>query len=970
MVVRGEAGIGKTRLIREVCSGLGDGTHVLWGTCVHFGQATVPFAPLTGALKPWFARVDAANRRKVLTGVDDLGLIFPALGSARARETGRLLPLLDLVFNRIAETAPTVLVIDDLHWADHTSLDVLAYLISGFDDQRLAVMAACREEHRDEGHPLHGWLADMRRTPAFNEVQLDRLDLAATEVQIEGLLGRVVDVEFAAQVHERSGGNPYLTELLTRDMSDGERPDDLLELPAAIPTALGEALLSSWHCLSATARQTTRVLAAAGRPTEVDVLAGVLTKHGGVNPAQLSECLTEAQYQGVVLSDVDGRLWFRHPLLAEVLEDAMPPGDAARVHATYARVLEARSGTTRQCDAADLAVHYDRAGHADKSYQWSIAAANYAVNLHAPAEEAMNLERACSLWDEVSPDVRGPSWAHIDLLLRASDACDRAGRVEAAIGWLDHARGLVNPADEPLLASTLACALGDLERQRATPGKTRLSDSTQAVELTQQFPLSPQRARALAGLADAEKWDDRLPEAAMHADEAVRIARRSESGPALTYALNTRASVHLHRDQIESSLADAGEAHLLARSCGDSVQQAAAANWRVICLSELGLTTEATAVALQGFHDALRGGSPHWGYFLAALAAEGLLHSGRWQECQDLLREALAARRGPIPSAGLRMVAARLAVRSGNLAEAKQHLGRALELIPGDYPGLRMRMALAGAEVFTASGEPYKAFEWVKSRITGPNATPSPPRAEDLRAVKYRDQLVLPLAEAAAELAVAGRDAGDVDAASLARSGLDETLARWPRPPFTSPPDSEIQQMRRTLFAAAVARCGHDPKEAACWEQAIEKCEAAGAPWHTALSQYRCASALLTTGAASSAVGGLLRSAHRGAIGLGAQPLQHQIDTLARMARVTLREPAEPLNMDLPVPGLAHLTAREREIMTFLVAGRSNGEIAKELVISDKTVSVHVSSILRKTRTTTRVEAAALAERLTDRREG
>jgi DNA-binding CsgD family transcriptional regulator/tetratricopeptide (TPR) repeat protein len=968
VVIEGEAGVGKTRLVRQVCDGLGDGIHVLWGTCVHFGQATVPYAPLTSALKPWLARTDAATRRKVLTGADELGSILPALGDVRTTESGRLLPLLDLVFNRIAETAPTVLVIDDLHWADRTSLDVLAYLIAGFDNQRLALLATCREEHRDEGHPLHGWLADLRRTPRFTEVHLDRLGLAATEAQIEGLLGRAIDIEFAAQVHERSGGNPYLTELLIGGMSGSGQSNGETVLPTAIPTALGEALLSSWHRLSVATRQTTRVLAAAGRPTEFDVLAEVLAEHG-VDPEQVPGCLTEAQDQGVVRPDGEGQLWFRHPLLAEVLEGAMPPGDAARIHATYVRALESRSGETLRRSAADLAVHSDRAGRADKSYQWSLAAADYALSLHASAEEAVNLERACSLWENVSPPVRGSSVAHVDLLIRASQACDRTGRVEAAIRWLDQAMGLVNPEREPLLASALLCALRDLQWQRATPGAAILSQSVQAVGLTQRFPHSPQRARALAGLADAEKWDDRLPAAEMHADEAVRIARRSESKQALMCALNTRASVHLHRDHIESSMADAEEADRLARSCGDSAQQAAAGNWRVICLSELGLTTKATAVALEGFQDALREGSPHWGYFLAALAAEGLLHSGRWQECRGLLRQALSARRGPIPSAGLRMVAARLAVRSGKLAEARQHLGRALERIPGDYPGLRLRMALAGAEVFAASGEPLKALEWIESRITSQNATRSTTGTGNLRAVQYRDQLVLPLANAAAELAVAGRDAGDTAAAAWAESALDEILERWPHEPFTSRPNSTMQEMRRALFAAEVARCRNDPREAERWEQAIEKCETAGAPWHMTVSRFRCANALLTTGAPAADVSELLRGAHRGAVELGAQSLQSQIDTLARMARVTLREPAKPADTPPPVPALARLTAREREILAFLVAGRSNGEIAKELVISDKTVSVHVSSIMRKTGTSSRLEAAALAERLAGHRD-
>ncbi|TDW74947.1 regulatory LuxR family protein [Kribbella pratensis] len=962
VVVQGEAGVGKTWLVRQVCEGLGGDVQVLWGACVHFGQATVPFAPVIGALNAWLMHADATTRQEVLAGADELGSLSPALGNSRSDDPGRLLPLLDLVFNRIAQVAPTVLVLDDLQWADRTSLDVLAYLISGFGGQRLALLATCRDEHRDEGNPLHGWLADMRRTPAFTEVHLDRLDLAATEAQIAGLLGHAVDIELAARVHDRSSGNPYLTELLIRDMAGRGRLESEWVVPAATPTALGEALLSNWHGLSAAARQITRVLAAAGRPIEFGILTDVLAARG-VEIADLSGYVREARDQGVVSPEDDGRLWFRHPLLAEVLESAMAPDEAARVHATYAEVLGSRLGDNPQRAAADLAVHNAFAGRTDESYRWSLAAADYAQSLHAPAEEATNLERACTLWDKSSPNVRGSITSRIDLLFRASQACDRAGRVNAAIDCLDQAVRLVNPERDPLLASTLLCSMRELKWQQAAPGNAVLPESVQAVQLTQRFPHSPQRARALAGLADAEKWDDLLPDAAMHADEAVQIARKSGSKATLAGTLNARASVRLHRDEVEASMADAEEADRLARSCGDSAQQAAAANWRVICLSELGSTTEATTAALDGFDAAVRNGSPHWGYFLAALAAEGLLHSGRWQECQDLLRDALSRHRGPIPAAGLRMVAARLAVRSGNLTAARQHLGRALELIPGDYPGLRMRMALAGAEVFVASGQPLQALEWVTSRITHHDRTAT--GTGNLRAVKYNDQLLLPLANAAAELAVARRDAGATPDVARAESVLADMIARWPHEPFAATRATTTQAMRRALFAAEVARCKNDPSQAERWQSAIEKCDAAGAPWNTAVAQLRRANALLAAGTTSPDVADLLRGAHRQAVALGAQPLLREVDALARMARVTLLEPAKATDSTPTPPALASLTAREREILSFLVAGRSNGEIAKDLVISDKTVSVHVSNILRKTGTSTRVEAAALAERLT-----
>jgi DNA-binding CsgD family transcriptional regulator len=462
-------------------------------------------------------------------------------------------------------------------------------------------------------------------------------------------------------------------------------------------------------------------------------------------------------------------------------------------------------------------------------------------------------------------------------------------------------------------------------------------------------------------------WDDRLPEAALHAEEAVRIAHNAGPQVVLACALNVRASVHLHHDEIEAGIRAADEADQVARRCGDSMQLAAAANWRVMCLHELGMTTKATAVALETFREALTGGTPHWGYFLAALGAEGLLLAGRWHECRALLREALSARTGSIPAAALRMVAARLAVRSGDLAAANQHLDRARELIPGDYPGLRMRMALTGADVLIAHGHPRQAIEWVRTRIIGSQSAQLSVAFPNLRAVRYNDQLLLPLATAAAELATASRDLGDPATAAWAISTLEEAIARWPHKPFTAAPESNIQAMRRALFAAELARCRGDATEATRWTAAIDNCRRAGAPWHAALSCLRCANALTIAGSPRPNVAQLLREAYRAAVELDATPLRRDVEALARINRINLREPTVSSEQTRAAGPLADLTGREREILAYLVAGRSNGEIAKDLVISDKTVSVHVSNILRKTGTSTREEAAALAERLAAR---
>lgn len=947
VVVHGEAGVGKTLLVRTACDGLGDGAQVLWGTCVHFGEATVPFGPVAGALQAWRAQADEKFRMEVLSGAGDVGTLLPALSEAGIAKPGQLLPLIDTVLNRLADRAPTVLVIDDLQWADTASLDLLAYLITGFRQQRLTLLATCRDEHRGDGHPLHGWLADMRRMPLFTEVHLDRIGLAATETQIKALLGRVVDIDLAVQVYERSGGNPYLTELLVRGLAGTEA-----ELPPTAPAALKDALLATWHGLSTMARHVTRLLAVGGRPSELAVLAAVASEHG-ISPVLLSGCLTEARDHGVVQSDGEGRSWFRHPLLAEVLNDGLPPGEAAVMAATYVRVLEAQSDTASGI-AADLAAHNHRAGRSDETYSWSLAAADEAAVLHAAAVEAIHLERACFLWDEVSPDVRGSAASHVDLLRRTSRVCGRAGRLETAVSLAQEALDLVDPDSAPLLASTLMLAFWEAKYRDSATEKVPLAELVEAVRLTRADPDSAERALALAGLATGEQWEGLHDEAVAHADDAVRVGRKSGSELALAGALSTRAFVRPH-DSAPKALADAQDAMRLARSCGSMEWLENAARWQWIALRYLGRTDEATTEAREVFEEVLGAGSI-WAYVLASNAAEGLLWLGRWNECRELLRTALAARCAGIPGASVRVTAAQLAARCGRVAEAQSHLDRALELVSEDFAGLHTDLSTAGADVFLAAGQPEKALRWLHSRIAVP-AKPS--RTEDL---------LVDFAHAAAETARAARDADDANGETQAQATLDDLIARWPSEPFTSERTDLVDMaMAKALYRAEVARCRGEAGQVELWRQAIDSCHAAGSPWPEATSRLRCAEAMLAARSRASTVSELLRQAHATAAELGAQPLQDEVESLARMTRIILREPAPIADTPRAQGALAGLTAREREILSFLVAGRSNHEIASDLVISSKTVSVHVSNILRKTGTSTRVEAAALANRLTHR---
>ncbi len=931
LVIHGEAGIGKTRLAREMSRDRE--LNVLWATCVHFGAASVPFAPIIGLLQGWEAQADPDERAEVLDGIESLSVLLTSLGTGPT-DTARLPVLVDLMLDRIAVRRPTVVVVDDLQWADVASLDVLSYLVAGFRDQRLGMIATCRTEERPDGHPVHSWLADLRRMPRFGEIRLGPLAADAVGSQLEGLLGTTPDIELVADVLARSDGNPYLIELMTQGLSGSEH-----SLPSAVPSVLRDALLGAWHRLSDEARTVTRILAVGGRPTESTVLAAVGAGRG-IDEHRTASSLVEAQDLGVVGTEGKGTWWFRHPLLADVLYDALPPNVAAELHADYIRVLE----TLRvAAPPADLAAHHEAAGHLEATFRWSLLAADQAARLRAPTEEANQLSRVCALWAKVPPRVRGKRMDRIALLRRAGTVSLRAGEPERAVSLLGDALRLVDRRHEPLLASELLVARANADWQSTAPGLADLEELRKAIALTENFPDSAERAVALAELSEIETIYG-MPEGPGHASEAVRVARRSGSTAALGKALCARAAAN-DRTQAES-LDDANLSEQLALSGGDVDTATDAALWRFIALRALGRRTEAVDVTRRAYQQATEAGAGVWAHFLACLIARELIDLGRWDECRTLLRSALAARPVGIPGAGVRLTACLLAVRSGSIGEARLHFDRALELVSEDFNAHRQTMTAIGIELLLAEGRAAEAVTWSRPRLYVPEyAEPD-------------DDEVLPVfARAVAESA---REHGA--RGLVASHDLDSVLGEWPHEPFVEALGGEpVRALDLALIAAEVARCRDSAEQPERWHEVVEAGRTAGSRWHQAMAEWRCAEATLLKSWPSSAANDLLRQAYQHAADLGAEPLRREVESLARHARIDLSTP-ERVEPSVDDPRLATLTAREREVLAFLVAGWSNSEIAKNLFISDKTVSVHVSNILRKTGTSSRIAAAALAE--------
>ena len=448
-----------------------------------------------------------------------------------------LMMVVDALLGRVIAQAPTVLVVDDVQWADPATWDALSYLVAGFGHQRLALVTTHRDEAALNEHFQH-WLGNLRRLPGTEELVLTRLDQEATEHQIAELLGRPPSPRLVEQVYERSRGNPYFSELLVRrgDLGSEELPDDL-------PDELSQALLDAWRGMSGPAREVARILAIAGRPTDLRTLAAIAAELGVSEAGSVREAVDA----GVVVLGRDGA-WFRHPLLAGVLAESYLPGEAAPVHAAWAAHLESVSaeGVDELRRLGDLALHRERAGHGSAAFAALLQGADLAEKLGAGREAADLLVRAVDLW-EVAADATD-TVGRARLLERAGLACFWVGRSRDGYALLRSARDLVSAERHPLWASRLAVRVARFEFSLDEALDYPLVEFERAVELSRVEPDSREHAEALAELAEQMFLVERQEEARRVVEDAVAAADRSRSAAAISSVHGSRAFVLVESD--------------------------------------------------------------------------------------------------------------------------------------------------------------------------------------------------------------------------------------------------------------------------------------------------------------------------------------------------------------------------------------------------------------------------------------
>ena len=433
VLIGAEAGGGKSRLVTEFTGRVGTRARVLTGGCVELSAAGLPYAPFAAALRELVRERGAAEVTALLPGqaAGELAALLPGFGApppGADPETARirLFELMLALLEALAEQQPLVLVVEDMHWADGPTCDLLSFLVRNLRQAAVLVVVTFRPDGLDGAHPLRRLLAGLERMPGVSRLDLPRLSRDQVAAQLEGILGFRPALPAVSALYERSGGNPLFTEALVN--RDGTvRPD--------LPGSLRDLLLGAVKDLPEQAQQPVRMAAVGG----VRVAHGLLAAVTRADDAELTAGLRSAVAASVLVSDGDGYA-FRHDLIREAVLGDLLPGERAQAHRRFAEALEASPSLGADGTVVTMvARHWLGARDIERAMTAAWQAAAAAGASFAYAEQLMMAEQVLQLWDQVPDPAERTGADHVSVLMLAADAARWAGQPERGLALVEAA---------------------------------------------------------------------------------------------------------------------------------------------------------------------------------------------------------------------------------------------------------------------------------------------------------------------------------------------------------------------------------------------------------------------------------------------------------------------------------------------------------------------------------------------------
>ncbi|MCI3223703.1 AAA family ATPase [Streptomyces sp. NP-1717] len=964
LLVGGEAGVGKTRLIEELISvACRDGAVVAVGGCVEIGGDGLPFAPFSAALRG-LRRLLPGEIAAAADGQEgELARILPELGPSASDALGEhgtasLFELTVRLLERVAADRTVVLILEDLHWADASTRHLLAYLFRTLRRGRLLVITTYRTDDIHRRHPLRPLLAELDRLRTVSRIELSRFSRAEVRRQLHGILGDEPAPHLVDEIFGRSDGNAFFVEELAVAIESGCR--------SGLTDSLRDLLLVRVETLPENAQRVARIVAEGGATVEFPLLLAV---------AQLSEDdLIDALRAAVganILLPVDGDGYrFRHSLVREAISDDLLPGERSRLNRRLAEALEADPSLVRGDESTTrLAGYWYHAHDAAKALPVVLLASVEARRRYAHAEQLRLLERAMELWDAAPEDIRArlrppddtevyPPTAegaraplrYLDLLAEATVAARSGGERERALALSKKAMRVLETGDDPLRAAWFWT-----QRSRLVQDLTRgdgWDELATAQDLVRGLPPSAVHASVLSDVASWGALHRPGPNTLAAADRAVEYARLVGAEHIELNARATRGWLTTESGSIEEGLAEMYAVRDRAFELGNLGNLGVLGRISInlpSTLESVGRSEEAVAAAELGITLCHQRGLSDKEAWVRVNLSESLFSLGRWNESRTAIDEAAQIAHAPKARALVAVRRALLALGRGDAAEAQSQVTLARAVFGPHDP--QPQHVIAPARLAMVSAARQGRLAEARAEFEQVAAQGFPPGMQ---------RYALPLLCSAAAMEADARGLPEADAGREAILAIVRDHAK--RLPAVVP----VWRAYDLLLEAELARADGivAPK---LWARAVAAFEALERPYELAEARHRWAADLLAASADREQATALLIQAHTTAKRLRARHLVEETELLAGRARISLS--TTPRLAPAPGPeadaaGSLGLTPRERDVLRRVAEGLSNRQIAEELYISPKTASVHVSNILAKLGVSGRTEAAAMTHRL------
>jgi DNA-binding CsgD family transcriptional regulator/tetratricopeptide (TPR) repeat protein len=959
VLLGGESGVGKTRLVREFEARLSDRDDVLVlrGEAVEEADGELPYAPLIGALRPLVRSRDAVLEALGRGTRAQLAALLPGLeeepASVQRGDPSGQVRLFEAVLELIdclSEERVVVLMLEDMHWADRSTRMFLDFLARSLRRERVMLVLSYRTDELHRRHPLRALLAELERLDQVQRIELEPFDRQEMAEVLADILGEPPSPQLLERLYARSEGNPLYTEELLAAGLDGR---------GAAPQSLRDAFMLRIERLSDNAQAAARAISA-GRALDEEMIAEVTR----IEPEPLNAALREAVAEQVLVADEDGRLSFRHALLREAMYDDLLPGERSELHLSLAVSYEARAALEDDHGlelSSAIAHHYATAGDQPAALRATVQAALAAREAHAYGDAADLAERALDLWPRVPDADELIPLDHIELLCLAAAAQRVAGdraRSETLLRRALHELDELGGAQSD--RRRYSALLDDLSRVQWTlnRGLEALDTAQRALELLPDDEPTPERASLLAWLARTRFLRGRYREALREGESALATALAAGDRRAETEVLNTLAMSQILLGSVEEGIAHMRRAIQIAHEDDDIDGMDTAYANLADTLNLAGRTDEALKTAQAGVAATARPGSRTRDWMLLTLA-DLSFETGDWEAARSYL-DAAPTHPGGRQSILRRLCEAEVCLGVGDEDHAAGYLEEIEPLVArssepqfiGAFGTLLAESRRRGRDLTGARAAVANALDRIEL------CTDDVMRIARVTAAGMRVE---------ADIAQRARDlrerADERDALARARIHMQRLRA-------AAQEGGPVERAWSAAGAADLARA-RGRGDAKLWIKAAREWEAISRPFQRAVALWRATEAHIEAGdraAGSQTVQAALEIARR----LGSRWLTEELTALAQRGRLELSAVGEAGATGNGAAAAGEgagedpfgLTARERQVLALVAEGATNRQIGAALYMAEKTASVHVSRILSKLGVQSRTQAAAVAHRL------